>query len=108
MQSIQPLEASPGAQAGSIQVVKVGLLNTGDSPQLVSFDDQRLLGDQGREFPPDPELLPQLNSGKVAALLPPGGEATVTIPFALPTNTEPVAIALHAGPQIPGVAVPSR
>ena len=104
VQSIEPLEAP----AEPIQVIVVALTNTGTSLQLVSFNDQRLLGDQGREFSPDPVLLTQLNNGKEAALLAPGGTATMRIPFALPINTEPVAAVLHAGPQMPGVAVPSR
>lgn len=106
VESIRPLEA-PDAQAEPIQVIVVGLANTGASPQLVYFNDQRLLGDQGGEFSPDPLLSKRLNNGKVAVLLPPGGKATMTIPFALPINTEPVAVQLHAGPEIPGVAFPS-
>ncbi len=107
LQSIEPLEA-PGARAEPIQVIVVGLTNTGTSPQLVSFNDQRLLGDQGREFSPDPVVLAQLNNGKEAVLLPPGGSATMRIPFALPINTESVAVAHHAGTHVPGAAVPAR
>jgi len=102
--SIEPLKAPPEP----IQIIVVALTNTGTSLQLVSFNDQRLLGDQGRKFSPDPVLLTQLNNGKAAVLVPPGGTATMRIPFALPINTEPVAVVLHAGPQVPGVAVPSR
>jgi hypothetical protein len=102
--SIEPLKAPPEP----IQIIVVALTNTGTSLQLVSFNDQRLLGDQGREFSPDPVLLTQLNNGKAAVLVPPGGTATMRIPFALPINTEPVAVVLHAGPRVPGVAVPSR
>ena len=107
LQSIEPLEA-PGAPAEPIQVIVVGLTNTGTSPQVVSFNDQRLLGDQGREFSPDPVVLAQLNNGKEAVLLPPGGTATMRIPFALPINTESVAVAHHAGTHVPGAAVPAR
>lgn len=108
VESIKPLGASPGMDTGEVHVVVVELKNTGLSPQLVSFDDQRLLGDQGREWSPDAELLKQLNGGKRAVLLPPGGEATMRIPFALPVDTEPVAVVLKAGPELSGVPVPSR
>lgn len=107
VQSIQPFGAPP-AQGELIQVVEVRLANMGSSPQLVRFNDQRLLGDQGREFPPDSVLLMELNNGKEAVLLPPGGNATVWIPFVLPIGTEPVAVEFHAGPQIGGVALPSN
>lgn len=107
VESIEPLDVSPEPPSLWFQVVTVRMTNTGASPQLVYFNDQRLLGDQGGEFSPDPLLSKRLNNGKVAVLLAPGGKATMTIPFALPINTEPVAVQLHAGPEIPGVAVPS-
>lgn len=108
VQSIRPLEATQAMQTETVQVVRVGVTNTGATPQLVSFADQLLLGDQGRELAPDPALLPQLNNGKVAVLLPPDGDATMSIPYIVPIGTKPVAITLHAGPEVPGVALPSN
>lgn len=108
VQSIRPLEATQAMQTETVQVVRVGVTNTGATPQLVSFADQLLLGDQGHELAPDPALLPQLNNGKVAVLLPPDGDATMSIPYIVPIGTKPVAITLHAGPEVPGVALPSN
>lgn len=108
VQTIESSEAPLGAQSGPVHVVVVSVTNTGSSPQLVSLNDQMLLGDQGREWPPDPELLTQLNNGKQRVLLAPGDAMTIRLPFVLPVNTEPVAVALKAGPELPGVPIPAR
>jgi hypothetical protein len=101
--SIKPLGGTP-ASPKAFQVVSVTMTNTGVSPWQVDVSGQRLVDDQGHDYPADIALSGQLSNG-VAMVLKPGAAGTMNIAFAAPTGVKPAAVVLRAGPQTPGVAV---
>jgi hypothetical protein len=101
--SIQPLAGAP-ASPGAFQVVSVTMTNTGTAPWQVDLTDQRLVDDQGHDYPPDTALSGQLNNG-VSTVLKPGHFWTMSIAFAAPIGIKPAAVVLREGPLTPGVAV---
>jgi Domain of unknown function (DUF4352) len=101
--SIKPLGGTP-ASPKAFQVVSVTMTNTGVSPWQVDVSGQRLVDDQGHDYPADIALSGQLSNG-IAMVLKPGAAGTMNIAFAAPTGVKPATVVLRAGPQTPGVAV---
>ena len=105
VESIRPLQVSPGPPPVSVQVVKVRMTNTGTSPQLVASRDQVLVDNRGQEYSPDP-LSAELGTGQDAVIdLQPGETQTVSLPFDVVPDAKPTAVVLHAAPRTPGVEV---
>nr|MCH9728071.1 DUF4352 domain-containing protein [Actinomycetes bacterium] len=106
VESIRPLQVSPGPPPVSVQVVKVRMTNAGTSPQLVARQDQVLVDNRGQKYPPDSLVSPELGTAQEAMIdLQPGDTRTVSLQFYVAPDAKPTAVVLHAGPRTPGVEV---